>query len=209
MALPLILVVAILTANHVPATWRNLYFLAAFGGVLSVIFIIPIREQLRARAREGLNAPGFSRKLEAAAKALRSLASEAEEALRLGDEMPDPSPALRSVVAELRRVAQSQDKRELLPSFDFRYATPSQLRDAAGHLEAYALSVRARGGIFQLTTTQLLLGAAATLAGFLWGWRLVLRYWNHPSWSFFGGVALIAASVVIAYGLWGSQRDAA
>lgn len=201
--------VALFTSWHVAPTWRNLYLLVAFGGVLAVIFTVPIREQLRAEKREGLAVPGFSKKLEAAAKALRSLASEIDEARRLGDEPPEPSPALRNVVTELRRVARSQAEHEILSRFDFDRATPSQLRDAAGRLDAYAVNVRARGNIFHLTPWQRFAGATVTLAAFLWGCHLALRYWNHPSWTFFGGVALIAASTVIGYAMWRSQHDPA
>ena len=207
MMLPLLVIVGIFVGGRVPPRWRNLWFLFVAAGATSIIFAIPIREALRQERKAGLvpKRAGFSGKLELIAGKLRARANELDE----DDEELGAGASLTRYIAEVRRVALAQDRYELLPGVDLQNADAATLRRAASEVERYAQNVRGRGSIFKLSLPQLFAGGALILAAFVWGWRLMIVYWSTPSWTFFGGAALVAASVVLAVGLIQSQRDAA
>lgn len=211
-ALPFVIIAAFFVAPHIPDRWRNLYFLAVASGALSIIFAVPIREALRREKRQGLvpRSPGFSGKVLLIAEKLRERANELESD---GEDAGGVSPTFAAYVAEVRRVAKAQDKRDFL--VDLELDVPENVRAHIAHLrrkaeeaELYAYSIRMRGGIFQMRVPNLLAAAVLLIAGFVYGWRLVLQYWSTPSGAFFGGAALIAATVVLTIGVIKARREA-
>lgn len=216
--LPLLIVAGIFVGGYVPATWRNLYYLALLLAVLGVVFAIPIRERFRLERRSGLvpKRPGFSGKLELVAEKLREYAARLEEE---GPEDAWYAHGLDAYITEVRRVALAQDRRELLRGLqlDIREDAPprnvqahvARLRKAAGEVEMYAQEVRLKGGIFRLDWTQRVMGMVMVGAAVWYGVRLMMRTWSEPGWSFIGGALLVLAAGVVAFGLVMSQRDAA
>jgi MFS family permease len=213
-ALPFVIIGAIFLAGRVPDRWRNLYFLGVAVAALSIIFAVPIREALRQEKRQGLvpRTPGFSGKVLLVAEKLRERANELETD---GEDAGGVSPTFAAYVAEVRRVAKAQDKHDVLSGLTLELPKKNlpghiaHLRKKAEEAELYAHSIRTRGGIFRMGVANLVAAVALLIAGFLYGWRLVLQNWSTPSWSFFGGVALIVSTIVLAIGIVKSRRDPA
>jgi hypothetical protein len=205
-ALPVFLLIVFRTGSSVPERWRNLFHLGAAIVVATIVFVVPIRTALRAERKAGLapRSRGFSAKLAVAAEALRATAAEL-------DEDPDSGYGreLDAYLRELRRVAKEQDGHDLLAGFSLANANAARMRKAADELDAYAGRVRGTGNVFQLDRAEVIGGAVVLIATFAWGAWLMWRTWSTPSFTFLGGAALIAASCVAGYGLYGSQRDAA
>lgn len=218
--LPFLILGAIFFGGRVPATWRNLYFLGVIGGALAFIVSVPVREHNRSIRKSGFRPikKGFSAKLDAMAETFRRQATEIESSLREGEEVSGLPRDLQAEYNELLRVARAQDKKTPLSSFDFRIkgedertisSLANRLRERAGEMEIYAQQLRARGGIFKLGMVQTIYGGVLLLAAFAWGCSLAWKWWDTPSWTFFGGVALIVSSAGLGYGLVKSQSEPA
>lgn len=209
--LPLIIVASFYIGARVPDRWRNLYVLAAASVILGIVVVIPVRERLRSERRGGFvpRRGGFSGKLEIAAEKIRAHADLVdEEGLEAGGH-----PLLQSYLAELQRVAKAQDGYDLVPGLELEpegdpAAHAAKLRKAAADVDAYAQTVRIRGGIFQLDTTQRLYLGAIVAGMVAYGLWLMVRSWSTPGWTFLGGALLVAFGVLIGFGLILSQRDA-
>jgi len=211
-AMPLIIIAAFYIGAWVPDRWHNLYVLAAAAVILGIVVGIPVRERFRSERRGGYvpRRGGFSGKLELAAEKIRAHADLVdEEGLEAGGD-----PLLQSYLAELQRVAKSQDGYDLVPGLQLEpkgdpAAHAAKLRKAAAEVDGYAQVVRIKGGIFQLDATQRIYGGVIVAGMLAYGLWLMVETWSTPSWAFIGGALLVAFGVLIGVGLIGSLRDAA